>query len=265
MSTEDNSELDLRLMKTVATLQAVPEAASEAAQFKLMQRLQQDQLRSNAAPRPSKLPQRRWLSAAAMVLSLIAVVWLTPMFSAKGHAFAQVQAHFLRFSSLVMHISTRINSVPTQQTTVQINAQGQVRTDVGQLLSTIVDPSSKQVMILLHPQKIAVIEPITNTPDGPNNPGTDWLEQLRAFKGKAIRLKKSKTIDGIAAQAWALQLNGQDTRLWVDPQGMPLAMEINSPGLIRTDLRFKFNQALAPALFSAVPPAGYRLEEADED
>jgi outer membrane lipoprotein-sorting protein len=267
---EHNAELSAQLSAQLEAMKQVPGAAIEAAQIKLMQRLQQ------AKPLPTQrgnkplARHRTWLSASAIAFGLIVAVWLSPLMFSKNLAFAQVQAHLLNFSSLVMHITTTINSVTKQRTTVQINADGQVRTDVDEQLSTIVDPKARQVMILLHAQKIAVIERISaDQPTQPSAPadqmGAEFLEQLRTYKGLATRLPNRKTVDGVSAQGFALALSGQDCVLWVDSRGLPLEMEISNSVHVRTEFRFEFDRPLAPRLFSRDPPAGYRLQAADSD
>ena len=69
------------------------------------------------------------------------------------------------------------------------------------------------------------------------------------------RLEASRSIEGVAATGWRLELAGSTHTLWTDPADhRPLLLVADLPGEVTMETRFHFNQAFPEGLFDL--PAG---------
>jgi hypothetical protein len=269
-------ELSVSLKARVLSVDATEhdpavDTAADAAQVRLlaqMQRARHQNARLQHARKPTRTlsfaaSRGGWAVAASLMIALAIGIGV-PMLSGNGDAFAAVQARFRDFETLSMTITQRFGSRATQTSRTVVDARGVLRTDVGDQLSVIVDAPRGRVMTLLHEPRQAMIAPIpkaTAAQDG----ALSWLEELRAFKGDATRLKETRVIDGRTAHGWLLTLPGGTMTLWADDNGLPLAMQQTGGGELEIDYRFVFDQPIPAGYLSSDPPAGYTPVAPDED
>lgn len=234
------------------------DATIDAAQARLLTRLQR-------ARRPSRALARGWWAVTATVMLALTVIIALPMLPGNGDAFAAVQARFRHFDTLSMTVIQRFRGQPLQTSSTVVDARGGVRTDVGDQLSVIVDPTRGRVLTLLHEPRQAMIATIAKTAAAQDE-ALPWLEELRDFKGKAKPLPTTRMIDGHIARGWVLEIQGMTMTLWADGDGLPLAMrQTGGGGGLEIDYHFEFDRPIPPGLLSSDPPAGYTPVAPDED
>lgn len=256
MNQRFDHELSAALAERVRDADAVPADAVERAQQRLTQRL-----RSQARPR--RVQASRWFAASALAALLVVAVMSVPMLSGGG-AFAAVQDRLRHFAHLDMSIAQRAQGQVIQTSRTLVDAQGRLRTDVGDQLSIIVDPQRGRVLTLLHAPRQAMVTALPKA--GAAQPDTlRWLDDLRNFKGKATPLAGTRVIDGHRAHGWSLRLHGVDMELWADASGLPLALRQNGGAGLEIDYRFTLDGPVAPGRLSSDPPAGYALVEPDRE
>ena len=90
----------------------------------------------------------RWHRGARRML------WL-PLVPSPALAFAQVQQHFRDFRTLRFDVEQRMNGKVLMKSRVHVTRDGNVRTDVGDIVSVIVNSSERRVMTLHHPARVA--------------------------------------------------------------------------------------------------------------
>lgn len=268
MNRRFDHELSEPLAASVRSTDAVPDDAVDGAQARLLARLQ-------AAPRrPAHAGARTWWMAAAATLAIaVLVVATAPMLPGNGDAFAAVQARFRDFDTLAMTIVQRFDGQPLQTSRTVVNARGVLRTDVGDELSIIVDPTRGRLLTLLHGPREAMLAsiPKTTAPDHgtgaqASQDGTlSWLATLRTFKGEATPLAGTRIIDGHRAHGWRLSVQGITMELWADADGLPLAMRQLGGGGLEIDYRFEFDRPIPPGYLRSDPPAGYAQVQPDKD
>lgn len=247
-------ELSSGLARHVRAASATPADAAVAAQRRLEARLQR-------RVRPADTGGLRWLAVAATLAMAATILIAVPFLSDSSHAFAAVRDHFRNFETLSMRIEQSFGGKPLQTSRVLVDAAGRVRTDVGDQVSVIVDAPRGQVLTLLHGPRRAMRMPLPEMADSPGA-ALDWLEEIRAFRGKAERLEETRTIDGRQALGWALDVDGTRLTLWADHDGLPLAMEQGGGGL-QLRYRFAFDVPVPPGSLSADVPPGYTLGRPD--
>jgi hypothetical protein len=247
---------------STATDDVIEDTAADTAQARLLARLQnaRKQMRT-----PTRAASRGWWAvAASAMIAVIAIGIAVPMLSGNSDAFAAVQARFRDFKTLSMTITQRFGNRATQTTRTVVDARGVLRTDVGDQLSVIVDAPRGRVMTLLHEPRQAMIAPIPKGAAAKEG-ALSWLDELRAFKGEAVRLKETRIIDGRTAHGWRLTLPGGTMTLWADDNDLPLAMQQTGGGDLTIDYRFVFDQPIPQGYLSSDPPAGYTPVQPDED
>jgi hypothetical protein len=235
--------------------------AADAAQIRLIARLRHARAPSQAT---SRTTSRGWWAFAASAMIALAIGIAVPMLSGNSDAFAAVQARFVEFQTLSMTITQRFGHRATQTSHTVIDDRGVVRTDVGDRLSVIVDAPRGRVMTLLHEPRQAMIAPIPKSAAAKDD-ALSWLDELRAFKGNATRLKETRIIDGRTAHGWRVKLPGGTMTLWADDNDLPLAMQQIGGGELTIDYRFVFDRPIPPAHLSSDPPAGYTPVQPDEE
>ncbi len=250
-------QLSAALAEHVEATAAVPDAAVSAAQRKLISRL-------HRAGEPKLNYGRRRLAYAAVMAMTAGALIILPLLPDSGRAFAAVRAHFLDFNTLAMQVEQRFNGETVQTSHMLVGADGSVRTDVGDQLSIIVDNSRRQLLTLLHDSREASLMSLPALPSTPDA-SLDWLEEIRQFQGKAVRLKHTRSIDGRQAQGWALDLGATLMVLWVDAEGLPIAMEQDASASLEIRYRFQFNVPVSPGQLSSVVPAGYALQKLEQE
>ncbi len=261
MNQRHEHELSPLLAEHVAAVEPVPSEALNAAQDRLQLRLRA------ARPKPGTRYPLRW-AAAAMLALVVSTALVLPLFSDSGAAFAAARHHFRNFKTLSMRIEQRMDGALLQTTQVLINDQGQVRTDVDAQLSIIVDPLRGDLLTLLHDSKQAMRMPLpvaVPVRGGTNTPGLEWLDEVRNFQGRAKRLDQPRLIDGHEASGWKLDIGGSSFVLWIDQQGLPLAMEQQAGGSLELLYQFEFDAVIAAQVWTTDAPPGYTLVEGGPD
>jgi hypothetical protein len=240
-----------------ARLDTAGAEAADSAQGRLMAKLL-----PRASRRPGAVRSWRWIAATASLATVLLLAG--PMLVGSGDAFASVQKRFRDFQWLSMTVTQRFRGQALQTSRTLVNRDGLLRTDVGSQLSVVVDPKRGRVLTLLHDERKAMLFALPKT-EGPASNRLQWLDDLRAFKGKATPLPTARTIDGRRARGWQLDLRGQRMQIWADSEGLPLQM-LQLPGNgLEIDYRFDFNPAVAARHISSEPPPGYTVAEPDED
>ncbi len=251
------NELSKSLAQHIDATAAVPEDAIAAAQHKLTARLQHVQ-------QPLRSQHRRRLAFAGIAAVAVAALLVLPLLPDGGRAFAAARAHFTDFKTLAMQVQQHHNGALLQTTEMLVGADGSLRTDVGEQMSVIVDQARHEVMILLHEPREASVMPLPNVQAKPDA-SLDWLKEIRAFQGEAKKLKQTRMIDEREAQGWALDVGAMQLLLWVDAEGLPIAMEQTGAANMEIRYRFQFNVPVPPDHLSSLVPAGYTLVQQDQD
>jgi len=235
------------------------EAMVQAAQRKL-----EAAITARAAKVPSK-PARRvggWLAAATSAgIVALAMLWL-PLVPSPALAFAQVQQHFRDFRTLRFDVEQRMNGKVLMKSRVNVTRDGNVRTDVGDLVSVIVNSAERRVMTLHHPARVATVAPLTV-------PATQedvmaWLEDIREFQGEARALARTRTIDFRKAYGWELATAAGNIVLWATEDGLPLEMTLGGSEPVQLDFDFEFDAPQPTQMFSTEIPAGYSLGKEED-
>ena len=248
-----NYELSSRLASMLDSLSAVDadDAVVEEAQLRLRRSL------AMASP-PRRRAAVKWLSAAAAACTAIVAMLVASL--GPTVAFADVQQHFAIYRTLSFVLDTRSSGESIQQMHVFTNADGDVRTDIGQDVSVVVNARQHQVLTLLHGAHAAMRFPVAaSRKDDP----LQWLKEIRDYKQAAESLG-TKKLEGVTAHGWHLQVAGMDTELWASDDGLPLQMLVKQAPNIELDFRFTFDQELSADLFSTEVPKGYVLGKAED-
>ena len=181
-----------------------------------------------------------------------------------GDAFAAVLERFKNFNTLSMTVTQRMHGKTMPATHTVVTASGILRTDIGTQLSVVVDPVHGRVLTLLHEARKAMVASLPQ-PGATADASLAWLDELRAFKGKATPMPGTRMIEGQTARGWSLQVAGSTIEIWADADGLPLSMRMHGETPLEIDYRFTFNQPIAAELLSTDAPAGYETVAADED
>jgi hypothetical protein len=201
-----------------------------------------------------------WLAAAtSAAVVAVAMLWL-PLNPTPALAFAQVQQHLRDFSTLRFDMEQRMNGEVMMKTRVNVTRDGNVRTDVGDDISVIVNSSERRVITLVHAERMAVVSPL-GAPV--KEEALDWLKEIRDFQGAATQLPQTRVIGGHQAHGWELQTDGGKVVLWATDEGLPLEMTLGGNTALQLSFRFEFDLPIAPKTFSTEVPAGYSLAEED--
>lgn len=247
---------------------APPAHATEGAQIHL-----ERALRERNTPRAAHTPRRaRWLAFAATACAALALILVPFLVSDRGGlAFAEVQRHFQDFRTLSMTIEQDgLAGTVVPVIHVVLDDAGNVRTDVGEGLSVVVNAGEGQVLMLMHDGRSAMRFPIDAVPMEPAREALSWLDELRDFKGLATPIAETRVINGETAQGWALDIGGARIELWARSDGLPLTMSIGqgrstgsgadgASDISVMDLRmnFDFDAPIDPAELSTEIPPGY--------
>jgi len=226
------------------------------------QRNLEDAIARRMAGKPGLKNVRKtgWLAAAASaVVAVLGLLWLplnpTP-------AFAAVQKHFRDFQTLRFVIDQRMAGQPTFQTRVQATRGGDVRTEVGEDVTVIVNSAEQRVLTLIRPSRMAIVSPLAHAVK--EDDAMKWLKDIREFQGLAKALPEPRMINGQKAFGWQLKTEGIDMVLWATAEGLPLQMTMNPAAELQLDFHFEFDVPLASGSFSTEVPAGYHIGT-DED
>jgi outer membrane lipoprotein-sorting protein len=235
----------------------------EAAHVNEAQRKLEAAIASRTAALPLRKPLRQigWLTLTASAAVAALLVWL-PLASTPVQAFAEVQQHFRDFRTLRFDIDQRVNGESTMKSRVSVARDGNVRTDVGDDVSVIVNSTEQRILTLVHSAHVAVQSPL-GAPVAEKD-SLEWLKEIRDFQGQATLLPQSREIDGQAARGWELKVGTGNIVLWATEDGLPLEMTMDQEPQLQLSFHFEFDVALAPQLFSTEIPAGYSRAEAED-
>jgi hypothetical protein len=205
---------------------------------------------------------RGWLAVAASAAVLaIAMIWL-PLAPTPALAFSAVQQNLRDFRTLRFVMDQRVNGRATMQTRVAMSRDGNVRTEVGEDITVIVNSAEQRVLTLMKSRRIAMLSPLQEPVEKDDQ--LSWLEDVRNFQGVATQLPGSRIIDGRKAYGWQLSTNGMELVLWATEDGMPLEMSMDQGTPLQLMFHFEINLPLPADLFSTRVPQGYS-EVAPED
>jgi len=249
------------LDQTLKSLEREPdEAMVQAAQRKL----EAAGAARTANVTPAK-PARRvggWLAAATSAgIVVLAMLWL-PLVPSQALAFAQVQQHFRDFRTLRFDVEQRMNGNVVMKSRVHVTRDGNVRTDVGDFVSVIVNTSERRVMTLHHPAHVATLAPL-EAPATPDD-AMKWLDDIRDFQGEARALPETRRIGLHRAHGWELDTAAGKLTLWATDEGLPLEMTVSGAAALELGFDFEFDRALPAQMFSTEIPAGYSLGKAED-
>jgi len=234
-------------------------AAISAAQQKL-----EAVVASRVAAGTRKLPRRAqsWLAATATAaIAAVALLWL-PFGATPALAFAKVQEHFRDFRTLRFVVEQRIGSNHAMTSVVSVTQDGNVRTDVGDDVTVIVNSTERRVLTLMHRNRVAVPSPLDKP--ATKEDAIAWLDDIRDFQGEATRIPGSRWIRFERAYGWKLATPAGDVELWATEDGLPLEMKLGASTPIQLNFTFDFNPSLDANYFSTEIPAGYSVGK-DED
>jgi hypothetical protein len=226
----------------------------------------QQRLEAAVAARIARLPAPRtrrrvsgWLAAGATAVAAVVAVVLLPL--TPTPAFAAVQEHFQDFRTLRFAMTHEVAGRTGVATFVSTTRDGRLRTDIGKDLSVIVNPAEGRVLTLVHPEHIAMQMPVGG--GSGDDDSLDWLEDIREFKGAALRLPEPRTIGGLEAYGWKLRTGNMDIVLWATEGGLPLEMQMTGQQQMHFEFHFEFDVPLPDEMFSTAIPARYRLVNGD--
>lgn len=257
----DDAPLSPTLAAHVAASRArTPDAAqSDAAQVRLQGRV--------AAAQPARrVAWPRFVlataSCAAVVVLALALFGGELLVGERGAAFAAVQRHLRDFNTLRLEIDQQHGGDVLSRSTVRLDRNGSLRTDVDDGVSVVVDTQRGRVMTLLHAPRLALLQPLP--PGPPADDALRWLAAIRDFQGRAEPLPP-REIDGVTLPGWRLDSDGLRIDLWADDDGVPRRMAIGAEGEVVLDYRFVFDAPIAADALAAVVPPGYTEVEPDAD
>jgi hypothetical protein len=236
------------------------EAVVSGAQRKL-ETLIASRVSARSSHRPAR-GARGWLAAAATAAVVaVAMLWL-PFGPTPALAFAKVQEHFRDFRTLRFEVEQRMNGRVIMKSRVSVTQDGNVRTDVGDDVTVIVNSTQRQVLTLMHRAHVAVPSPLEKP--ATKEDALRWLEDIRDFQGEAKALPRSRWIRGQRAHGWELATVAGTIVLWATDEGLPLEMTMGSSTPIELSFDFDFNPSLDAKLFSTEIPAGYSRGESED-
>jgi hypothetical protein len=218
-----------------------------------------------AAVPAARAPRRvGWLAAgASAVAAAVLAVILMPLTSTPVLAFSAVQEHFQDFRTLRFDMTQEVAGQSGVVTRVAMTRDGNVRTDIGDDLSVIVNTSQGRMLTLIHPEHVAIESPIGGGKTG-DDESMRWLDDIRKFQGAAERLPGSRTIGGRLGYGWKLRTGAMDIVLWATEGGLPLEMQMTGEQQMRFEFHFEFDARLPDDMFSTSMPAGYSHAPAED-
>ena len=212
--------------------------------------------------RPPARPTRGWLAAGASAAAVaVALLWL-PLGSMPALAFAQVQQHFRDFRTLRFDVEQHMNGKSMMKSRIHVTRDGNVRTDVGDLISVIVNSSEHRVMTLHHPAHVATLAPLVVP--ATSDDAMAWLKEIREFQGEAKALPQPRMIGYRKAYGWELETAAGKIVLWATEDGLPLKMTLGGSAAMQLDFDFEFDPAIPAQTFSTEIPAGYSLAKEED-
>jgi outer membrane lipoprotein-sorting protein len=236
--------------------QPVADSDSQSAQSKLMQRLAQ------AKPKPQPGSRWGWLTAAG-VAGLAAILVLPTLMIGPTPAFADVVKHFRDFTTMRMLMDVEINGGQRQHNVITVNRDGDLRSDMEDSMSVVLNRKEGRILTLLHELKLVQITPFDSTQSSRED-SLRWIDEMRDYQGTAISLAQTRTIDGQLAHGYQLHTEGQSMTVWADAHGLPLEMQVDQGSTMKLSFRFEFDRPVDASAFSTEVPQGYTLTEGED-
>ncbi|MEM7612056.1 MAG: hypothetical protein AAF270_10275 [Pseudomonadota bacterium] len=212
-------------------------------------------LRAKLPNETTAAPSRGWVPRFATMAAVVAVVATSLPFmlpGGAGTAFANVQAWFASYDTLEVRTSMTFGDQVMMDMRVRTTARGDVR--IEQAGATQIINAETQTFTMLLPEQRYTRQPIAVA--AARNQGLEWVEELAAFRGDAVRLDAPRTISGVAAIGHRLVIDGVDLTLWSRADNdQPLLLEGDLPGGLSMRTQFDFDVPMPLSLFDI--PAGY--------
>jgi hypothetical protein len=184
--------------------------------------------------------QRRWrlpaLVGAASVALMLVFAGSLFIPGNSGTAFAQAQQWLESFRTLRAE-TTVVAGDAVSSVVAWLDASGDTR--VESLGSTTIIKPDEGMIYMLRADGGYFAQRITS--ERIVGSATEFLDNIREFRGDADLLTETRIVDGISAVGYALQVEGATNVLWIDPaDGRPLLVEAQMPGgqTMRTVLTF---------------------------
>ncbi len=252
------AQLSPKLSAHLSALQTPPsDTAVEAAQRRL-----EAQLSKTGPVAIVRRPWFGWVAAAATGCLVLALVMLP---ATPGIAFATVQKHLRDFNTLSMTIEQQSQGIEMPGIHVRMNRDGDVRTDLGEATSIVVNSREHRMLTLLHGPHMAMQAPLDVRVNARHDDNLAWLDAIRRFQGQARQLPDKRVIDGRPTTGWALDTEGMHIVLWADSDGLPRAVEINGGKLLSQRMHVAVDEPIDASVFSTRVPAGYHLMPEDQE
>jgi outer membrane lipoprotein-sorting protein len=219
------------------------------------------------------------IAAAAAVLVAVGIVasWLS-IGGASNLAFATVADVLTRLQSATFDMNVHM----TGQANVTMKAKGLFLAPSHQRFEgdpkadrygdtvVIADYESAKGLVLLPSQKVAVVIDTENIKEQIDNPMACIFESIRSLvregrspSGCPVTSIGKKEINGQTVVGFVAHGTMADMTLWADPRtARPVRIELNMPTIKARGVlsNFRYDEKLAPSLFSLEPPAGYSTQ-----
>ncbi|MGW8367654.1 MAG: hypothetical protein ACWGPN_03110, partial [Gammaproteobacteria bacterium] len=182
-------------------------------------------------------------AASILLVAISAVSFLIP--GNNSTAFAQAQQWLGSFHTLQAE-TTVVAGDAVSTVVAWLDESGDTRVEsLG--ATTIIKPEAGMLYTVL-PDGEAFAQPITF--EGIVGSATEFLDNIRAFRGQADLLAESRVIDGVTAVGYSLEVDASTNVLWVDPaDGRPLLVEAQMPGGVTTRTVLSFDVPLPANAF----------------
>ncbi len=214
--------------------------------------------------RPRRRTPRLVLAGTCGALLVAAALLVLPLLSGhQGDAFAAVQQHLANFETLHMTITQRVNGITQPTIRVWTDRAGNVRSDIGDSTSVVVNADDRQVLVLLHGPRQAMRMPLPMADHSGIEDQLDWLDAVRRFRGRAEHLAQTRVIDGVVTDGWLLDTAGMQITLWADRDGLPHAVDIGGKVNLHQHLQLELDKPIDADRFSTALPEGYSLMQGD--
>ncbi len=256
MSTLDPQEI-IRRIQRLADLQPNPDSTERAI----------DRARSALVGQLDPTPSLQGknvtfarIAVAATVLLVIGTLTAWLVSSGAGHnvAFADVQEQVKKTGMMTCTLTILTKGQPPRITRVTGNTSNQMRAELPNGDTVILNPQQGRYLQLIAKEKKAIVKRAFPMPQ-------NLYEKLRNIRQDAVKKLPDKEIDGRKALGFVMHQNGRDTNVWVDPEThLPIRVETiwNRDGkkIQETLSDFVFDRQFDESHFDTTPPAGYTVE-----
>ncbi len=257
MSTLDPQEI-IRRIQRLADVESSPGSAERAI----------DRARSALVALPNPTPSLQSknvtfarIAVAATVLLVIGTLTAWLVSSGAGHnvAFADVQEQVEKTGTMTCTLTILTNGQPPRITRVTGNTSNQMRAELPNGDTVILNPQQGRFLQLIAKEKKAIVKRAFPMPE-------NLYEKLRNIRQDAVKKLPDQEIDGRKALGFVVHQNGRDTNVWVDPEThLPIRVETTWKNLDgkktqETLSDFVFDRQFDESHFDTTPPAGYTVE-----